>query len=219
MLLYLEIRTKIEESSSSRASELLMDVRFAAALQDISLQLIIQRLAILSSFSFFFYSPLSPLPASVHPPPLHLFLSSRPLCLILSLPPRFSQVGFKLVTLWSPSCFECKYSHFFYVSSSFSPLTFLLLFLFSFSSLSHKSPSFVIFCSHLFVGNLFISASLCESLSLSLLRALDLFSTPNSFHFFKNSYNMHWETCKTSNFSACFVGFPLQFFSASCFSN
>lgn len=83
-----------------------MEGRFAAALQDASRQLIIQRLGLLYLFS----SSSSPLlfPLRVRPPPLHLFLSSRPLS--ACLPPRSLQVGFELPTFWSWSCFECKYS-------------------------------------------------------------------------------------------------------------
>lgn len=68
---------KQRRKAGAGASELLMDDRFAPALQDISPQLIIQRLASPPPLAL----PVSRLRASFHPPLLHLFLSSCPLCL------------------------------------------------------------------------------------------------------------------------------------------
>lgn len=72
MVLYLgrNQEVKYRRGAAAGTSELLMDGRFAAALRDVSLQLIIQRFSLLSSSTSF---------ASVQPPPLHLLLSSHPL--------------------------------------------------------------------------------------------------------------------------------------------
>lgn len=168
-----------------------MEGRFAAALQDASRQLIIQRLGLLYLFSSY-SSPLLFL-LWVRPPPLHLFLSSRPLS--ACLPPRSLQVGFELPTFWSWSCFECKYSlpahflfSFLFICSFALSLTFILLFLFLVSVSCRKWFSFFLF---------FVPAH--PDLPLGLFWLVRPKLTPPLFYL-KNSWNMYWENCKASNF-------------------
>lgn len=90
-------------------TELQMDRRFAPALQDISLQLIIQG----SPSCAFFLLPSSSFPSlcpASSSPSVPFISSSLPSFFILFRPPRFSQVGLKLATSWSLFCFMCKFS-------------------------------------------------------------------------------------------------------------
>ena len=163
ILLYLERNeNRNRGEQQQQTTELLMDGQSAPALQDVSLQLIIQRLAILSAFPsspllFLLFLPLSTRLLSICS--FHLALAAA--FFILSLPPRLSQVGFKLATFWSPSCFERKYS----------PRTFDI----SSSSLYYIS-SFVLVCSHVLAANwtLWVSALLLLLVPSPLSRSFSL---------------------------------------------
>ena len=162
ILLYLERNeNRNRGEQQQQTTELLMDGQSAPALQDVSLQLIIQRLAILSAFPsspllFLLFLPLSTRLLSICS--FHLALAAA--FFILSLPPRLSQVGFKLATFWSPSCFERKYS----------PRTFDI----SSSSLYYISPLFL------------FSSFLCPRVFSRLSGKLNLvsFSPPSSLSSF-----------------------------------
>lgn len=200
-------------------TELLMDGRFAPALQDISLQLIIQQLSILSSSS----SPCLCPPASS--PSVPFILSSASFIHFIFFKSSLSHPDFpKWDSNWqlSDHCLSLSVNiafPTFYISSSFSlsPLyvTFLLfIFCISVSTrFTNRLPlsSFVL-TSLQETKSCSTSASLPFTVSLSLsLSQLLIYSkhqTPLTF-FFKNSYNMHLETCKTSNF---FLHVLLAFF-------
>lgn len=157
-----------------------MEGRLAAALQDASPQLIIQRLGFLYLFSSSSCTPLS------------LATSSPSVPVSACLPPRSLQVGFELPTLWLSSCFECKYS---------------LPALSASSALSISSAPLSLFPLRLsfHVCFLFQNVFLSSSFILHQLTLICLFwlvrpkLTPPLFYL-KNSWNMYSENCKARKF-------------------